>query len=89
MKLPTKRKADEQWDGVLCVPFAQKDAAKALGARWDCLQRVWVVPPDLRGRRCDFEAWDKQAPPAPELQLKRERITSELARALRACDPPS
>lgn len=30
----------------LNVPYAQKDAAKALGARWDAAQKKWYVPPD-------------------------------------------
>lgn len=29
----------------LNVPFAQKDAAKALGARWDPAKKKWYVPP--------------------------------------------
>lgn len=28
----------------LTVPFAQKDQAKALGARWDAAQKKWYVP---------------------------------------------
>ena len=28
----------------LNVPFAQKDAAKALGARWDAANKKWYVP---------------------------------------------
>lgn len=28
----------------LVVPFAEKDEAKALGARWDGITRVWYVP---------------------------------------------
>lgn len=33
----------------LKVPFAEKDAAKAAGARWDSNLKVWYVidPPDL------------------------------------------
>lgn len=33
----------------LRVPYAQKDAAKALGARWDAARKLWYVvdPPDL------------------------------------------
>ena len=27
----------------LAVPFADKDAAKSLGARWDAARRVWYV----------------------------------------------
>jgi hypothetical protein len=30
----------------LNVPFAQKDEAKALGARWDAVQKKWFVPAD-------------------------------------------
>lgn len=30
----------------LNVPFAQKDAAKALGARWDAAIKKWYVPAD-------------------------------------------
>ncbi|HBA66761.1 MAG: hypothetical protein CVV06_06790 [Gammaproteobacteria bacterium HGW-Gammaproteobacteria-10] len=28
----------------LNVPYAQKDAAKALGARWDPAQKKWYIP---------------------------------------------
>ncbi len=28
----------------LCVPFAEKDEAKKLGARWDAAHKVWFVP---------------------------------------------
>src|SRR4051812_44231142 len=31
----------------LTVPFAQKDKAKALGARWDGAVRQWYVPAGL------------------------------------------
>ncbi len=30
----------------LNVPFAQKDEAKALGARWDAVQKKWFIPAD-------------------------------------------
>ena len=30
----------------LNVPFAQKDEAKALGARWDAVKKKWHVPVD-------------------------------------------
>ncbi|SJM90071.1 conserved hypothetical protein [Crenothrix polyspora] len=30
----------------LNVPFAQKDAAKTLGARWDASLKKWYVPAD-------------------------------------------
>jgi hypothetical protein len=96
MYLPRHCREDRAWDGVLSVPFEQKDTAKALGAVWDTTRRVWVVPPALRVRRAEFEAWDKnihstktQLAAAPKdeaecsaLELKRARITRELLRAL-------
>lgn len=30
----------------LNVPFAQKDEAKTLGARWDAVEKKWFVPTD-------------------------------------------
>jgi len=53
----------------LTVPFAEKDAAKSLGARWDPALRVWYVNnvPDL----APFAQWMPRsakadmAPPAP------------------------
>jgi hypothetical protein len=30
----------------LNVPFAEKDAAKALGAKWDAIHKKWYVPAD-------------------------------------------
>lgn len=30
----------------LNIPFAQKDEAKALGARWDSVQKKWFAPAD-------------------------------------------
>jgi hypothetical protein len=92
MYLPKKSNVDAAWDGVLCVPFEQKDAVKALGAVWDATRRTWVVPPALRPRRSEFRAWDKhkQALPADvsdELKKQRVNITHEIARALRAAPP--
>lgn len=96
MYLPKHCREDRTWDGVLSVPFEQKDAVKALGAVWDMTRRMWVVPPALRSRRAEFEAWDKKnhypqaqatAPPSntaerSALEAKRARITLELKRAL-------
>lgn len=39
----------------LTVPFAQKDKAKALGARWDAVQKQWYVPAGLE--LTSFQAW--------------------------------
>lgn len=32
---------------LLAVPFAEKDAAKKLGARWNAERRSWYVPPGV------------------------------------------
>ena len=39
----------------LNVPYAQKEAAKALGARWDPTHKKWYVPANLDVFL--FEAW--------------------------------
>jgi len=43
----------------LNVPFAQKDAAKALGARWDAANKKWYVPTNKDITL--FEQWQAQA----------------------------
>ncbi|NEX59496.1 DUF5710 domain-containing protein [Noviherbaspirillum galbum] len=40
---------------LLAVPFAEKDAAKKLGARWNPDQKSWYVPPGLD--LAPFERW--------------------------------
>ena len=44
----------------LAVPFAEKDEAKALGARWDPARKLWYVndPADLDA----FSRWMKDEP---------------------------
>jgi len=44
----------------LTVPFAEKDAAKAAGARWDSERRQWFAPANLP--REAFAAWLGEAP---------------------------
>jgi hypothetical protein len=39
----------------LNVPYAEKDAAKSLGARWDAGKRKWYVPPGAD--KALFEKW--------------------------------
>lgn len=39
----------------LNVPYAQKDQAKALGARWDATQKKWYIPPGKD--RAVFSQW--------------------------------
>ncbi|GAB6141212.1 hypothetical protein JCM14076_19410 [Methylosoma difficile] len=45
----------------LNVPYAQKDAAKALGAKWDATQKKWYVPADKDVAL--FAQWQTDAPP--------------------------
>ena len=52
----------------LKVPFAEKDAAKALGARWDAANKLWYVMD--KADMAPFAKWhptprDPAAPSAP------------------------
>ncbi|MBS1211150.1 MAG: hypothetical protein H6R19_3548 [Proteobacteria bacterium] len=52
----------------LKVPFAEKDAAKALGARWDAANKLWYVAD--KADMAPFAKWrptprDASAPAAP------------------------
>ena len=39
----------------LVVPFAEKDEAKSMGARWDAAARKWYIPSDKD--RESFKRW--------------------------------
>lgn len=41
---PVKAGAPAKAQVVLNVPFAEKDEAKRLGARWDATRKKWYVP---------------------------------------------
>jgi hypothetical protein len=43
----------------LDVPFAQKDQAKALGARWDAARKKWYAPPGVDS--APFAQWKSEA----------------------------
>lgn len=43
----------------LNVPFAQKDAAKALGAKWDAAHKKWYVPASIN--MTPFARWQSEA----------------------------
>lgn len=60
----------------LSVPFAQKDQAKALGARWDAAQRQWYVPSGLE--LTPFQAWlpAGQAVASPATQSANDLLVS-------------
>jgi hypothetical protein len=45
---PEKSAPRSQGKGlILNVPFAEKDEAKQLGAKWDATRRKWYVPPGV------------------------------------------
>jgi 5-methylcytosine-specific restriction endonuclease McrA len=64
----------------LQVPYAQKDAAKRLGARWDAVVRCWYVPAGLA--LAPFERWlpPSSLSPVPEISAPsgEPRLTIEL-----------
>lgn len=64
----------------LKVPFAEKDAAKAAGARWDVNRKVWYVidPPDLN----KFARW------VPEMAAFQAGQRSAKAAAPKATPAP-
>lgn len=41
----------------LNVPYAQKDQAKSLGARWDPIARKWYIPEELVNQSEQFTPW--------------------------------
>lgn len=49
----------------LTVPYAEKDEAKKLGARWDAKQKIWYVP---EGKDIEpLKKWLPNIPPLPDL----------------------
>ena len=65
-KLPATRSAGHVY---LDVPYAEKNAAKALGARWDPAVKRWVAP---RPPTAGLERWAAR-PPVPELLPGEDR----------------
>ena len=62
----------------LNVPFAQKDAAKALGAKWDPKKKQWYVPASLD--ITEFAQWQTQSGTAKSPATKSKansRISSK------------
>ncbi|WP_420476941.1 DUF5710 domain-containing protein [Noviherbaspirillum sp. ST9] len=60
---PSPKKAARPSSGMpagstlLAVPFAEKDAAKKLGARWNADRRSWYAPPGVD--LAPFNRWRK------------------------------
>jgi hypothetical protein len=62
----------------LNVPYAEKDAAKQLGARWDAEQKKWFAPSGIES--VAFERWlGIKQPPQSTLKLPSTgiKLTSE------------
>lgn len=64
----------EMTDGatILAVPFAQKDQAKALGAKWNPERKVWFVP---AGRPTSpFKRWFSDTAPVAPAKFVAESV---------------
>jgi hypothetical protein len=51
----------------LTVPYAEKDEAKALGAKWNPKRKCWYVPPGVALE--PFEKWLKESGSAPAARV--------------------
>lgn len=58
----------------LTVPYAEKDAAKTLGARWNLTRRRWYVPDGVATE--PFAKWLDGAPVADGAPAKAGRVDS-------------
>lgn len=54
----------------LNVPFAEKDQAKQLGARWDPILKKWYIPDPAAVDLSLFQAWLSDADSKPKLQAQ-------------------
>lgn len=80
----------------LKVPFAEKDEAKKLGARWDSTRKIWYVEGD--GDMARFSRWAPSAheggealprtsPPAKKQEAASKLIVgSHYAEQVRICE---
>jgi hypothetical protein len=58
----------------LRVPYAEKDEAKALGARWDPTRRCWYVPPGLDTK--PFQRWIVPSDPRVNLRASEAYVVT-------------
>ena len=58
----------------LNVPYAEKDAAKALGARWDSSKKKWYVPVDKD--IAQFSQWQTTATSATTAKKSKSRTST-------------
>jgi hypothetical protein len=71
----------------LNVPFAQKDAAKALGAKWDAIHKKWYVPADKDIML--FTAWQTESSELPPSAAAPARSKAAKHTALATVTLPS
>lgn len=61
----------------LTVPFAQKDAAKSLGAKWDPAKKKWYAP--ANSDIALFEKWHNSADLAPSASGTQKKPANKKA----------
>jgi putative DNA primase/helicase len=54
----------------LAVPYAERQEAKALGARWDAVKKAWFVEPEADREK--IAKWEPKHQPAPTLVPRAE-----------------
>jgi len=57
----------------LNVPYAEKDAAKALGAKWDSKKKQWYTPVNID--IAQFSKWKTQSPATGSSATTKSRAT--------------
>ena len=74
----------------LKVPFAEKDEAKKLGARWDAGRKIWYV--EGKEDVTPFSRWsptpDEASVAAVQTQQSKVYVGSEYVERPRVCDCP-
>ena len=66
-------KEDRQY---LAVPYAEREAAKAAGAKWDWREKLWYIGPE--GTREGLAKWLPENSPAPAPSDPREEFAAVL-----------
>jgi hypothetical protein len=61
---------------ALSVPYAEKDEAKSLGAKWDAINKVWFVPAGVDA--APFKKWLPNKRPVPDIIMFRRNERGEL-----------
>jgi len=78
---------------VLKVPYAEKDEAKALGARWNPTRKSWYVPDGVATE--PFAKWlaggaaeaDAGAPSSRDARAAKPVVGSKYVELAHACNP--